>query len=315
MIHHVYANQSNVGDWLSALGIQKLLGVGSRCDPAANSPLQEHFCDDPSVDETLDALSRATPEDLIIIGGGGLFMDCFSRFWNGFRDVAERVPFAIWGVGACELERGGSRLPQDLIGEIAERSRLCVVRDELTCDLLSPIRLPPPVVCPCVAAVAPGRNEDALVLHVDHYNSVGPENFERMCAAGDDFAAKSGRLSRRTNNLIEPGNAAQLDRVLGLYRAAGVVLSSRLHGCILAVATGRPVLAVSGDRKVESFMRAAGLGDWVLDLDEIESVPERLAGIHLQRRPVAFVDEARRRNRAVAACVGSLIAERQVSFF
>ena len=34
-------------------------------------------------------------------------------------------------------------------------------------------------------------------------------------------------------------------------------------------ATGRRVLVVSADRKVESFMAAAGLSEWVLDLDEV----------------------------------------------
>ena len=49
MIHHVYANRSNAGDWLSALGIQRLL---------APLPVTEHLCDEPFVEETLQEPAR-----------------------------------------------------------------------------------------------------------------------------------------------------------------------------------------------------------------------------------------------------------------
>ena len=54
MIHHVYANRSNIGDWLSPRGIQRLL-----------SPLlvTEHLCDDPFVDAAaIAALAMETAE-------------------------------------------------------------------------------------------------------------------------------------------------------------------------------------------------------------------------------------------------------------
>lgn len=38
MIHHVYANRSNIGDWLSAIGIQKLLGGAAVTEHLATSP-------------------------------------------------------------------------------------------------------------------------------------------------------------------------------------------------------------------------------------------------------------------------------------
>ena len=95
MIHHVFANRSNIGDWLSARGSQSLLQL---------LEVEEHLCDEPFVDETLSRLSQAGPDDLIIIGGGGLFMDYFEPFWRGFQTIAERVPFCIWGVGYCDFE-------------------------------------------------------------------------------------------------------------------------------------------------------------------------------------------------------------------
>ena len=53
MIHHVYANRTNVRDGLSALGTQQLLGGGE---------VTEHLCDAPFA---LEALAVAGPRDLV----------------------------------------------------------------------------------------------------------------------------------------------------------------------------------------------------------------------------------------------------------
>jgi len=301
MIHHVYANRSNVGDWLSARGIQSLL---------APLPVQEHLCDEPFVSETLGALRQARPEDIIVIGGGGLFMDYFVPFWDGFREIARRVPFCIWGVGYCDMKLEKSQPPRALLEEIIRLSRLCIVRDELTRRHLQRCHLPPPVPCPTFVAVrepapAPGH----CLLHVDHYDNVGPEIYEAMVRAGEEFATRTGRTYRQMNNLIPAGHRGALQKSLDLYAAADLVLTSRLHGCILALAHGRPVFAVSGDHKVESFMEAAGLADWVCDLDEIDVLPQRLNQLPSQTAPTAFVDHARRQNRAVAELVRTLASQ------
>jgi hypothetical protein len=60
------------------------------------------------------------------------------------------------------------------------------------------------------------------------------------------------------------------------------------------------VLAVSGDRKIEAFMEAAGLGDWVLDAEPGALVERELARLHEQPPADGFVRRAREANRAVA---------------
>lgn len=301
MIYHVYANQSNVGDWLSALGIQSLL---------APHPVQDLFCDQPFVARTIEVLQGAGPEDFVIIGGGGLFMDYFTGFWRAFEPIAARVPFAIWGAGACDLKREASRPPAELVSAIVRQSRLCVVRDELTRELLHEVALPPPVICPAIVSVRTAPpSECPSLLHVDHYDSVGAENFGMMVAAATVFGERTGRRVTKTNNLIRPGARGELESVMRLYADADLVLSSRLHGCILALATGRRVLAVSGDYKIEAFMRAAGLTEWVVPLADIETVAERLASLPEQPWPTAFVAEGRRQNRAVAEQILALAGE------
>jgi hypothetical protein len=94
MIYHVFANKSNVGDWLSARAIQHLLGFPD---------VVELHCDAAFVAATLKQLASANPKDLIIIGGGGLFQEYFVPFWKGFEAIAQRVPFCIWGVNVRPL--------------------------------------------------------------------------------------------------------------------------------------------------------------------------------------------------------------------
>lgn len=300
MIHHVYANQSNIGDWLSARGIQSLLPRG---------PIDQHFCDTPFAQETLSKLRSAGPDDFIIIGGGGLFMDYFIPFWEGFLPIAERVPYCIWGVGYCDMKREASRPPASLISEIVGRSSLCIVRDQLTREHLAQCHLPPPVICPTVVAVQPRGGSLKQLLHVDSYGDVGEEIYDRMVSIAQSFAAQTGRSYRQTNNLIPAGHNGRLQQTLDLYGNADLVLTSRLHACIIAAAMGRPVLAVSGDRKVESFMSAAGLSDWVCDLTEIDLLPAKLERLHEQRIPVDFVDQGRRDNHAVASQVRKLVSD------
>jgi hypothetical protein len=288
-IYHVFANRSNVGDWLSARGIQSLLAPLS---------VVELLCDEPFVPQTLERLSAAGPDDLVVIGGGGLFMDYFEPFWQGFALVAARVPFCIWGVGCCDLKRSNSRLPQSLIGPIASRARLCVVRDKLSRDFLSGHTQARVVACPTLNVLGTRPPGDG-VLHVDAYDDVGQEAYELMNRAGADFAACAGRPFRTTNNLVPAGNERALDGVLGRYAEAGAVLTSRLHGCIIGLAMGRKVLAVSGDHKVEAFMSAVGLGEWVLGPDELNSLPGRLAALADQPSPALFLDLARRENELV----------------
>jgi polysaccharide pyruvyl transferase WcaK-like protein len=293
MIYHVFANRSNIGDWLSARAIQSLLGT---------QKVTEVLCNDPFVPETLERLSHATARDLVIIGGGGLFMDYFTPFWEGFQDVSRRVPFCIWGVGYCDLKREPSRAPLPLLVDIISRSRLCVVRDELTRHHLSSCHLPDPIGCPTLNLLREAPPSRGL-LHVDGLSDVGEPNYQRMEQVGQAFAAHTGRPFRRTNNEIHPGRESELAHTLEAYAQADLVLTGRLHGCIIGLAMGRKVLVVSGDRKIESFMEAAGLQNWVLDLDQTAALSRCLERLPAQPAPARFLAETRRANQNVAAKV------------
>ncbi len=299
MIYHVYANKSNIGDWLSARGIQSLL-----------SPLKmtELFCDDPFFKGTLERLSTLDRDDFIIIGGGGLFMDYFTPFWEGFAPIADHVPFGIWGVGYCDHKFDVSVLPDVLLRPIVQKSRFCVVRDELTRRRFPEYPSVECVPCPSTIAVQPVGSSTAGLLHVVHAATLPPSTYDKTCSLLKRFAEETGRTYRETNNRIQVNEAA-LRATLGSYAQSDLVVSSRLHGCIIALAMGRKVLAISGDRKIEAFMDSMGLVDWVCDPDQIEKLSDLLQAFQDQPVPSERMQDARQNNQRVAEQVKAAVFE------
>jgi polysaccharide pyruvyl transferase WcaK-like protein len=297
MIHQVFANKSNIGDWLSALGIQQLLSP---------LPVIEHLCDEPFVDQTLSALQHTSEHDLIVIGGGGLFMDYFAPFWTGLRDLRPRAKLCLWGVGYCDLKAEPSHPPLDVVVEVLRASVISVVRDNLTRNYLGTDIVEPPVPCPSMVAIEPSPAGWG-VLHVDNYTTAGAAAFEEMDAVCRDFSRATGRPYRRTNNRID--REVDLKKILSLYEASDIVVSSALHGCIIAVAMGKPVCAVSGDRKIEAFMNVTGLCDWVLEVAEIAQLKEMLERLPNQPSVSSFVEATRAANVSVAVRIIQMASE------
>ena len=270
--------------------------------------LHELFCDGPCVEETLSALSELTPKDFIIIGGGGLMMDYFEGFWEGFRSIADRVPFALWGVGCCDLKRDNTSVSKDLMTAIVRQSRLCVVRDRLTWDFFSSRSLPDPVPCPSLSVIERRERPGKGLLHAVHAGIVDTETYQEICRLLKELAEESGRPYWETRNRIEP-NARNLQLELEKYSNCDVVISSRLHGCIIAVGMGKKLIALSGDRKIDHFMDSAGLKEWVLEIDDIGRLPEMLASLEKQESPGAFVDRVRQDHLLVSEKIKCLIED------
>ena len=138
------------------------------------------------------------------------------------------------------------------------------------------------------------------LLHVVHYDVVGPSTYEEIDRAARAFASRSGRPYQQTDNQIRDGDEEELTDRLARYAAADLVLTSRLHGCIIALAMGRKVLAVSGDLKIEAFMNSVGLGMWALEPDELNRLGERLEALPSQPSVQDRIEQIRQANRSVA---------------
>ena len=234
-------------------------------------------------------------------------MDYFAPFWEAFRSVAERVPFCLWGIGCCDLKNEFSLPPKSLIEDIVNKSKLCIVRDNLTRTFLEDCEIPPPVLCPSVNAVDTLLEKGKDLLHVVNYTTAGAETYEAMCSAAEMFVKKTGRVYRETNNLVSRDSQNEMAQILSRYQKSDIVLSSALHGCIIGVAMGLKVLAVSGDRKIDAFMEAVNLKEWVLDTDEINLVPKHLQEMESQINPISILEDARRDSYSVAQKILDII--------
>ena len=72
---------------------------------------------------------------------------------------------------------------------------------------------------------------------------------------------------------------------LALIARADIVFSMRLHGLICALAVGIPLLALSYDPKVESFMEQAGLEDYCMSYDNFKCNAAEQLFSDLERLP------------------------------
>lgn len=300
MIYHVYANKSNIGDWLSAIGIQGLL---------EGFEIVELHCDQPFVDEAIERLRQATQDDLVVIGGGGLFMDYFEPFWERFRTLQGRLRYCIWGVGYCDLKQVETRIRPELVREVVAAAELCVVRDQITLAYIGMASVEGPVICPSVCAIDAVSRPGLGVLHVANFTTAGAEAYGVMRGVCRRFARETNRPFRETSNRIDKATRQSLEECLRKYERSDLIVSSALHGCVIGLAMGRKVLAVSGDRKIDGFMELVGLHEWVIDAEGASAVRERIACLDRQPDASGVIEKAREDNRMVAAAVRKL-AER-----
>ena len=287
---------------MSAIGIRRLLG-----DPR----MTRHYCDEYFLPETMEHLTALGPQDVVVIGGGGLFQEYFVPFWRPFLELAaaRRIPFCIWGVGLCVAEKKPPASTLTLFREVARTSGLCIVRDAASRRMLGSADVAPPVPCPSIvpAQALQAAPERRGLLHAVHSDLVTPEDSDRVREIAKAFADDTGRSYRETDNRLPQGDAAALRANLAIYASADMVLSSRLHGCIVGLAMGCRVLAMSSDPKVEAFMELAGLGEWVCGTVDVQTIQRKLSMLEHQPPAEAFIAKAIEANHQVAEKVGRII--------
>ncbi|HKR08180.1 MAG TPA: polysaccharide pyruvyl transferase family protein [Gemmatimonadaceae bacterium] len=211
------------------------------------------------------------------------------------------VPFALLSVGYGGAPRRLSRL---LLRYAVSRAAYCSVRDagsrELTMklgveaelpivpDLAFALRPPPAersrrpgldVGVSPMTYLRPGswpiENPDAYRRYVGLWIDLA----KRVVARGDRvhlFVSDPGDmdavrdvwagLDDRSREHCSVAQVTSPDSLLALFRRLDVVISSRLHGVLLAIVATRPVLALSHERKVRAVMNDAGVGSFCLDL-------------------------------------------------
>ena len=297
----LYANNENIGDLLSAVGIRTLMGGEATMFPFEGRSVA-----------TSRMLNGLREGDTLIVGGGGLLKATFDRTWEQVLVAQDRRGFntVLWGVGYCDVIGSETKGSLALHRDAVSRAALAGFRDELSWRPFLDVDHASVIGCPSGIAVRGisrgGRQSHAAghVLQVDHPDLLrsvslryGADAEAAIVAATSGLAARMRLPLVPTANLIAgtplaPRVKARLaasrweirgaelmaSRVVReKYAKAEVVVTSRLHGAIIAATLGKKVVALSGDAKIGEYMVAIGLKNFVVhDPAELADVVDRL---------------------------------------
>jgi len=253
------------------------------------------------------AFRLARTLDLLVVSGGGQLDDKWGGPWGGPYDLwkwtllaraaGARVAFA--SVGAESLNSRSSRvMARAALRTAAYRS----YRDGASKQVIQDLGVGPddPVVADLAFSLpgrwppAPGRTPATVGVSPMAY--CDPRSWPRkdeaiyraylrtLADAVTSLRAQghsvvlftSDHPDRRSVDdvlaLLPPETAAaprieSLDDLLRVLASVDLVIASRLHGVLLALLVGRPVLALAYHRKVRDQMNALGLADHCLDIE------------------------------------------------
>ncbi|MGB2963582.1 MAG: polysaccharide pyruvyl transferase family protein [Anaerolineales bacterium] len=258
-VFHIYANKSNVGDFLSALAIKKLIKI----------KLQDLYWTARNSEFTTRKLNELNENDIIIIGGGGLLKDYFLSMWEMLIKNYKGNKIVIWGVGECvNKERENTRLPDEVFDSIANIATKIYVRDYQTklkferCNAVVDL-----VGCPSmVLANKWQKTGDRYLLHIVHSQLMrNTILFWREKAIA--LAANMGLKYIEVNHIF-PSNIIKRYlywiKLQYYYKNSSLILSSRLHGIIIGSTFNVPVIPISNDYKIEAYWKGTLGGTKVL---------------------------------------------------
>jgi len=243
-------------------------------------------------------LPRLAAAQAISVGGGALLTDENLHFPQSLVQIARcarRLGKPLYCLG-CSSEGDWSAKGTAMVREFVSACRLIAVRDDATASrLATELGTPPPVFgdfclnerplpelqaarlaerpMPAVnASQLPARwsaaqpaYEDALV-RVAHYlaRTTAPAGGIRIFTTG---TAEDAIVAWRVYSRLQDCGAElhlphDLAHLLALLRASSVVVASRLHGAILALAQDVPVVGYSPAPKLRNFLSTLGLAHY-----------------------------------------------------
>lgn len=250
-----YSAVDNIGNYTPVLGIQALM---------------ESNYDTWNIhDEKIDYDFINANYDRVIIGGAGLLNKCFTPFWKQFRSECE-LPYIVWGVGGCfPYDEKNPCVPVSVARPLLQQADLLNLRDYITADFYG---VPDADIsaCPTIAYLdrrVQSSNSDDTILYSSHTGLVSDEEQKLIYRKVD----KSSYPFRYTDN-IQSALWGLEDIIDRMYIPCRLVLTTRLHGAIIAYGLNIPYIALSRDKKVKSFNRIYGNGLCTESVDDIEEL-------------------------------------------
>ena len=250
-----YSANRNIGNYTPVLGIHQMLDQELDVWNIHKSPVDWEF-----VHKNYEQ---------VIVGGAGLLHSVFEKFWVDL-DKNCKLPIIIWGIGVCLPDNDSVKgVPKQVVQSVFSRAVYANVRDELTRDFY---QLPADIsltACPTLVHVANNFKVQAKVdggkriLHSSHVDleptSTTPEIKKIIESAGYKYFFTENIETKKL----------PLKRILNMYQDCDYVVTTRLHGAIIAYAFKRPYIAISFDPKVAAFHKLYGGGVCITSVDQL----------------------------------------------
>ncbi len=252
--------------------------------------------------------------DVIVIGGGGLFQDQYSwrlpaasTFMAAFGVLMDKVNFIV-GVGVGPLRRRW--LKKTISWVFPYVTHICV-RDEQSYETLEELDIPMDNVS-VTADVVPSidlhrkefgcdvsRDKNLIAVVLRDWPGVDYESVAKLL---DELVSKGHRIhlhcfeplsdsqfydrilsvcSERTLKATEKIIPKNLQETTKSIKKASLVISMRLHGCILALGLDIPLLPILYERKIRAFMEQMNLDRLLKGVRDLQ--PELLENIESLR--------------------------------
>jgi len=238
-----YSANRNIGNYLPVLAIHQMLDQELDTWNIHKSPVDWDF-----VHKNYTA---------VIVGGAGLLHSVFEKFWVDLEKNC-KLPIIIWGIGVCLPDNDQVKgVPKQVVQSVFSKAKFANIRDELTRDFYE---LDPGIsitACPTLVHIANNFKVEAKkvsgnkVLHSSHV----------------DLEPTS--TTPQIKRIIE--EKYPLKKILNMYQESDYVITTRLHGAIIAYAFKRPYIAISFDPKVAAFNKLYGGGVCITSINELKA--------------------------------------------
>ncbi|WP_284217208.1 polysaccharide pyruvyl transferase family protein [Agaribacter marinus] len=245
---YMFANKGNVGDYISHLGVKHIVGLDGQllfCTPIAISTIRSR-------------LAKAPVDTHLVIGGGGLLQPVFSPVWDAILQSSLR--YSVLGIGINYME-GRAQMPATEIEKIIQGATFCGVRDDFTEQEFTRHGCAPEKlamsICPSINYFSPiftsKTARKPVLLHMIHPSDL------RLAGAEEHVISSHLRTLASEFNLEYQAHTnicANHEKPIRMIAQASLVVSSRLHGCIMSYGLQTRFLALLCDNKMAAFLRS-----------------------------------------------------------
>ncbi len=252
----------NIGNYTPYMGIIKML----KQKPAKTV----HWSDYNSI--------NINDYDLLLVGGAGLLHKCFEDFWLWL--AKQNIPVILWGLGTCWMDKSTSWMKgrdvsfvePKILESMKKNIVLSNVRDEKTNEIYN---LAGHVsFCPTAIGLDATLEQDRLISAV-----LTKSNYDKILYAHHDRLATKKEMKKimrfcdeYTSNIFS--SRETIHDIINKYLNAKLVISTRLHGCIIANSLDIPYIAYAKDGKIREFNKMYGGGLCYNSISDVKNAIE-----------------------------------------